>query len=115
MSETPLFAILPALAPVDFTNLHSARTALGSNENAMRQAHQRLQRCHEEMLVLMAATPTVRTSIRWYLQQRLELNSDLVSLHFFPTDTAPRARFSLTEACGFFWATPGIHRTTARR
>lgn len=106
MSETPLFAILPALAPVDFTNLHSARTALGSNENAMRQAHQRLQRCHEEMLVLMAATPTVRTSIRWYLQQRLELNSDLVSLHFFPTDTAPRARFNLTEACGFFLGHP---------
>lgn len=106
MSETPLFDTLPALAPVDFTTLHSARTALGGNENAMRQAHQSLQRCREEMLALMAATPTVRTSIRWYLQQRLELDSDRVSLHFFPTDTAPRARLSLTEACGFFLGHP---------
>ncbi|WP_339468666.1 dermonecrotic toxin domain-containing protein [Pseudomonas sp. EL_65y_Pfl1_R83] len=106
MSKTSLFDILPAHPPAEFARLHSASAALGSNENAMRQAHQRLQRCREEMLTLMAATPTVRTSIRWYLQQRLELNSDRVSLHFFPTDTAPRARFNLTEACGFFLGHP---------
>lgn len=105
---------LPALQPLVLSGLNPVTLSLDTNENMRLQAHERLQQCHLEMLELMAGTPSVRTSIRWYLEQWLDLNSDQVGLHFFPTDTAPRARFSLTEAAGFFLARPNASTEALR-
>jgi hypothetical protein len=78
------------------------------NEHLFLQASQRWRDSQQQMLKLMATSPSVRSLLTQTLKQQLDLDGERVGLFFPATAERSSRRCSLTEACAFLLQQPDL-------
>ena len=78
------------------------------NEHLFLQASQRWRDSQQQMLKLMATSPSVHSLLTQTLKQQLDLDGERVGLFFPATAERSSRRCSLTEACAFLLQQPDL-------
>lgn len=78
------------------------------DEHLFADATQRWQDCRAELLTLMSAIPTVRSSINRMLQEQLQLDGERVVLEFPANERRGRSRITLVDACLYLQQHPAL-------
>jgi hypothetical protein len=98
----------PDLATLSDFGLAPGTVPAIQNEHLFLQASQRWQDCQQQMLKLMATSPSVRHLLTQTLKQHLDLDGEGVGLFFPATAERSSRRCSLTQACAFLLQQPDL-------
>ena len=98
----------PDLATLSDFGLTPATVPAIQNEHLFLQSSQRWQDCQQQMLKLMATSPSVRNLLTQTLKQQLNLDGEKVGLFFPATAERSSRRCSLTQACAFLLQQPDL-------